>query len=70
MTVVWLTNIPSPYRVDFFSELGKSCDLTVFFEKACATDRDDTWMDFKFGNFVGNVMARGFHIGPPAIWRT
>ena len=24
---------PSPYRVDFFNELGKLCDLTVLFER-------------------------------------
>lgn len=31
-----MTNMPSPYRVDFFNELGKFCDLTVMFER----DRD------------------------------
>ena len=34
MKLLFLTNIPSPYRVDFFSELGKSCDLTVLFSDA------------------------------------
>ena len=33
MKVCYLTNIPSPYRVDYFNELGKYCELTVFFEK-------------------------------------
>ena len=31
--VLFLVNIPSPYRVCFFNELGKLCDLTVLFEK-------------------------------------
>lgn len=33
MKILWLTNIPSPYRVKFFNELGKKCELTVLFEK-------------------------------------
>lgn len=43
MKVLFLTNIPSPYRVDFFNELGKYCDLTVVFEGEYATDRDSNW---------------------------
>lgn len=30
--VLFITNIPAPYRVVFFNELGKKCDLTVIFE--------------------------------------
>ena len=29
--VLFLTNIPSPYRVKFFDELGKNYDVTVLF---------------------------------------
>lgn len=43
MRVLFLTNIPSPYRVDFFQELGKLCELTVLYELESASDRDDTW---------------------------
>lgn len=41
MKVLFMANIPSPYRVDFFNELGKYCDLTVTFEGRTATDRDE-----------------------------
>lgn len=44
MKVLFLTNIPSPYRVDFFNELGRFCDLTVLFERESATDRDSKWI--------------------------
>lgn len=30
--VLFITNIPSPYRVDFFSKFGELVDLTVWFE--------------------------------------
>ena len=38
MKILWLTNIPSPYRVDFFNELGKYCELTVLFERETSAD--------------------------------
>lgn len=63
MRLLWITNIPSPYRVDFFNELGKSCELTVLFEKAGATDRDSSWLDVAFENFEGIVM-RGLSYSP------
>lgn len=43
MKVLFLTNIPSPYRVDFFHELAKYCDLTVLYEIESAADRDAEW---------------------------
>ncbi len=52
MRVLWLTNIPSPYRVDFFNELGKQCRLTVLFEKKVAADRDKSWADFYTEHFT------------------
>ena len=57
MNVLWLTNIPSPYRVDFFNELGKYCDLTVLFEKSNSAERDVTWDYYKCINFKGIVMT-------------
>lgn len=49
--ILFLTNIPSPYRVDFFNELGKYCDLTVTFEGASATDRDTQWKADRIKHF-------------------
>lgn len=54
--ILFITNIPSPYRVDFFNELGKSCDLTVLFEKAASDERDKSWNDHSFANFRGIVL--------------
>lgn len=51
MKVLWLTNIPSPYRIDFFNELGKYCDLTVLFEKRASSERDDSWKKFNTEHF-------------------
>ena len=43
MKVLFLTNLPSPYRVGFFTELGKKCELTVLYERRAASDRDKNW---------------------------
>ncbi|MDN5372919.1 MAG: hypothetical protein PWR19_1965 [Carnobacterium sp.] len=56
MKVLWLANIPSPYRVDFFNEIGKHCELTVLFEKKVSDERDESWMDYKFLNFKGVIL--------------
>ena len=61
MKVLFLTNIPSPYRTDFFNELGKICDLTVLFELSSAKDREDRWISDNFKNFKG-VFLKGIRI--------
>lgn len=57
MKVLFLTNVPSPYRVDFFSELGKYCDLTVIFEKNTSDERDKSWSEYLFTNFRGIILV-------------
>lgn len=51
MKVLFMANIPSPYRVEFFNELGKYTDLTVTFEGKRATDRDVKWKSSNFTSF-------------------
>ena len=61
MKILFLTNVPSPYRVDFFNEFGKYCDLTVLFEKTTSDERDSSWKNYKFENFTG-VFLRGVSV--------
>ncbi len=61
MKVLFITNVPSPYRVDFFNELGKYCQLTVAFEKRTSNERDKSWLNYKFENFAG-VFLKGISI--------
>ncbi|MEG0508223.1 MAG: glycosyltransferase family 4 protein [Eubacterium sp.] len=58
MKVLWLTNIPSPYRVAFFNELGKQVALTVLFEKNISEERDVSWKEYLFENFEG-ILLKG-----------
>ncbi|EJR44844.1 glycosyltransferase family 4 protein [Bacillus paranthracis] len=62
MKILWITNIPSPYRVEFFNELGKYCDLTVLFEREGSSERDKSWLGYEFTSFNGLVM-KGLHFG-------
>ena len=45
--VLFVVNLPSPYRIDFFNELGKECDLTVAFEGERASNRNPKWVGDK-----------------------
>lgn len=62
LSVLYLVNIPSPYRVSFFNELGKYCDLTVVFERKESSEREKEWHDYNFENFKG-VFLKGIEIG-------
>lgn len=61
MKILFTTNIPSPYRVDFFNELGKYCDLTVLFEAESAKDRDPKWKANDFVNFKA-IFMKGIRV--------
>ena len=56
--VLFVTNIPSPYRVDFYNQLGKFVDLTVIFE---ATGAQDIRFDYRetFKNFTAIFLSEG-----------
>ena len=52
--VLYMTNYPAPYRVDFFNELGKYCELTVSYEERPEDQkhRDSSWFNTNFENFT------------------
>lgn len=64
MKVLFVVNIPSPYRIDFFNELNKYCDLTVLFERKTASDRNELWYNNKF-DFNG-IFLKSKNIGNEA----
>ena len=47
--VLYLSNIPSPYRVDFFNQLSNHFDLTVVFEAQSANQHGITF-DWNYQN--------------------
>lgn len=62
LKILYITNLPSPYVVDYLNELGKICELTAVFECSKSTERDKSWQNFKFDNFEGHIL-RGIRCG-------
>lgn len=49
--ILFLSNIPSPYRVAFFNSLGARCDLTVLYQLRASSERDEKWTAQANGSF-------------------
>ncbi|WP_027206294.1 glycosyltransferase [Butyrivibrio fibrisolvens] len=62
MKVLFLVNLPSPYRALFFAELGKLCDLTVIYERESASDRNERWK-VQTENTYRAIYLSGLRIG-------
>lgn len=67
MKVLFMVNIPAPYRMDFFNELGKYCALTVAFEGKRALDRDDKWKAEETRNYKA-IYLRGIRTGTDSFF--
>lgn len=59
MKVLILTNLPTPYRIDFFTELGKYCELTVVIEAHRSKDLRFNWNDDSYENFQLIYLNKG-----------
>lgn len=59
MKILIISNIPSPYRIDFFNELGKYVDLTVVFEAKSARGITFNWNIEEIQNFKAVFLKDG-----------
>ena len=57
--ILFVTNIPAPYRIDFFNELGKEYDLTVLFEAKRATGIRFNWNENTIRSFKAVFLETG-----------
>ena len=62
MKILFLTNVPAPYRVRFFNELARYCDLTVVYEKERSDERDASWTE-SIRDGYRTVVLRGLRTG-------
>lgn len=53
MKVLWVNNIPAPYKVDLMNLLGEKVDLTVLFEYHTEENREEEWYHHNFDHFKG-----------------
>ena len=51
MKILYITNLPSPYTVEFFNEFSLLCDLTVIYERRSASDRNENWTARENGKY-------------------
>lgn len=60
MKVLFTTDVPASYRVQFFNELGKCCELTVLFEKKAEEirTRSKGWIGEEYKNFRAVFMNK------------
>lgn len=63
MKVTFIWRGPSPYRVNFFNELGKYCNLSVLFERSPKniSDKNLKWFDEEYIGFTG-IYLRGVNL--------
>ncbi len=57
--VLFITNIPAPYRIDFYEILGKYYDLTVLFEAKRAPGITFNWKEDRINNFKAIFLKEG-----------
>ena len=60
--VLYLTLIESPYRVRFFNELAKFCDLTVLYERETSANRNAEWAKSVQGTYR-TIYLNGIQVG-------
>lgn len=60
MKVLFISNIPAPYRVDFFNELGKYVELYVLYEAKKAPGIRFNWNINKIKYFKAIFLSEGF----------
>lgn len=65
--VLYITNLPAPYKVLFFKKIGLKVDLTVMYESDSDIERDKSWFDYSVQNFnviyikeFGNKIKKNF----------
>lgn len=49
--ILFLANVPSPYRVAFFNTLSRDCRLTVLYQLHASAERDEKWTAAQEGDY-------------------
>ncbi|MEG1523594.1 MAG: glycosyltransferase [Clostridia bacterium] len=57
--VLFISNIPAPYRIDFFNALGQVCELTVVFEAKRAAGVRFNWNEDQVKHFRSVFLSEG-----------
>ena len=63
MKVLYITNLPAPYKIEFFSRLGDKVELTVAYERKQATNRDRKWVNDTARHSFKEIYLDGLKVG-------
>lgn len=63
--VLYVTNLPAPYKITFFNLLSMEVELTVVYERETASDRDAKWKSESKRNYE-EIFLHGKNIGMEA----
>lgn len=66
-SVLFISNVPSPYCVSYLNELGKLLPVTAVFEKGFSSERNETWKNLNITNF-NCVILNGVSTGVDAAF--
>lgn len=55
-SVLFISNVPSPYNVEYLNELGKLINVVAVFERGSSGERDKSWKDLNVKNFECNIL--------------
>lgn len=60
--ILFISNVPSPYQVEYLNELGKLAQVHAVFERGASSERDKSWKDLNVKTFTCSIL-RGINIG-------
>lgn len=63
--ILFTTNVPAPYTVEFFEQLSLKFDLTVVYERKTAANREKEWFSEK-GKSYEEIYLNGMNYGAEA----
>ena len=67
--ILYVTNLPAPYKVLFFNLLSENVDLTVVYEREKASNRDDKWKADIQKNYK-EIYLKGKNVGTESAFST
>lgn len=59
MNVCWISNAPSPYKVELMNLLGHKMNLLCLFETRAESDREKSWYSYDFSSFQADYLNEG-----------
>lgn len=67
MDILYVTNLPAPYKITFLENLAQKINLTVIYERKTATNRNEKWR-INSTNCYEEIFLDGINVGNEATF--